>query len=205
LKNKWQSIVIYLPSTSDYFEGKKSIKRGQALIDSAGRKIGYVVSADSIDFMPLGSKEAKVYQMRLAGYITQTDVEPATVPENDLESLIASNKAKLDYSVFKKFISRFGLRNFKDDIDEKYPPNISYVLYYDTYVSADAVFRIQLVFRNNKLVAVFHSRNFDSAGFSDIKMQVTHLLWVKNHNVKEMKAYARAYHKIYEVCDCKAD
>jgi len=197
-EGKWISIVIYLPSGKEFYNSKMKIKKGYNLVDSVGKKIGYVVS-DSIDAMPMYSKSQKLYTMRFAGYIKNEDVRPSTVPENLLQKLINSNKTNLNFDYLKSFISEFGLRYYKDEIDKKYPPNKSYVLWYDSYVVSNAVFRFQFIFNKEKLVAILHSRKLTIVGFKDNKLQNNYLLWTKNNNLKEMDAFIKTYHNIYEV------
>jgi len=199
-EGKWISMVIYLPSQKELYKPNIKLKKGYSLVDSTGKKIGYVVS-DSIDIMPLGSKSQNLYQMRFAGYIKAEDVRPSTVPENVLQQLINSNKTNLNFDYFKSFITDFGLRYYMDEIDKKYPSNKSYVLWHDTYVVSNAVFRFQLIFNNDKLVAILHSRKLTIVGFKDIKLQKNYLLWTKNNDQKEMNDFIKTYHKIYEVPD----
>ncbi|HWZ02869.1 MAG TPA: hypothetical protein VNX40_04605 [Mucilaginibacter sp.] len=199
-EGKWISMVIYLPSTKALYKPNIKLKKGYSLIDSTGKKIGYVVS-DSIDITPLYSKSQNLYQMRFAGYITINDIRSLTVPENVLQQLINSNSNNLNFDSFKKFIADFGLRYYKDEMDKKYPPNKSYVLWHDTYVVSDAVFRFQLIFNKDKLVAILHSRKLNIVGFKDTKLQKNYLLWTKNKNEKEMNGFINTYHKIYEVLD----
>jgi hypothetical protein len=199
-EGKWVSMVIYLPSTKELYKPNVKLKKGYSLIDSTGKKIGYVVS-DSIDVMPLYSKSQNLYQIRFAGYIKAEDVRSSTVPENILQQLINSNSANLNFNSFKRFITDFGLSYYKDEMDKKYPPNKSYVLWHDTYVFSDAVFRFQLIFNKDKLVAILHSRKLSINGFKDTKLQKNYLLWTKNNNQKEMNGFIKTYHKIYEVPD----
>jgi hypothetical protein len=199
-EGKWISMVIYMPSQKELYKPNIKLKKGYSLVDSTGKKIGYVVS-DSIDIMPLYSKSQNLYQMRFAGYIKAEDMRASTVPENVLQQLINSNKTNLNFNYLKSFITDFGLRYYKDEIDKKYPPNKSYVLWHDTYVVSDAVFRFQLIFNKDKLVAILHSRKLTIAGFKDSKLQKNYLLWTKNNNQKELNEFIKTYHKIYEVPD----
>jgi hypothetical protein len=199
-EGKWISMVIYLPSAKEFYKPNIRLKKGYNLIDSTGKKIGYIVS-DSIDIMPLYSKSQNLYQMRFAGYIKAEDVRPLTVPENVIQQLINSNSTNLNFNTFKQFINDFGLRYYKDEMDKKYPPNKSYVLWHDTYVVSDAVFRFQLIFNKDKLVAILHSRKLNIVGFKDIKLLKNYLLWTKNSNEKEMNGFIKTYHKIFEVPD----
>src|ERR1700753_2459576 len=41
---KWISMVIYLPSAKAFYKHNVKLRRGDSLIDSTGKKIGYVVS-----------------------------------------------------------------------------------------------------------------------------------------------------------------
>jgi hypothetical protein len=199
-KGKWLSMVIYLPSQKELYKANIKLKKGYSLIDSTGKKIGYVVS-DLIDVMPLYSKSQNLYQIRFAGYIKAEDVRSSTVPENALQQLINSNNSNLNFNYFKGFITDFGLSYYSDEIDKKYPPNKSYVLWYDTYVVSDAVFRFQLIFDKDKLVAILHSRKLAIVGFKDNKLQKNYLLWTKNNNQKEMDDFIKTYHKIYKLPD----
>lgn len=199
-EGKWISIMILLPSSKKFYVPDIKLKKGYSLIDSTGKKIGYVVS-DSIDIMPMYSKTTNRYEMRFAGYITANDVRPSSVPENELCQIIKSNSTNLNFNVFKKFINEGGLTYYKDEIDKKYPHNKSYVVWYDPYVTANAIFRFQLIFNNDKLVAVFHSRKLVVTGYKDVKLRANYLLWAKNKDEKEMNAFIKTYRNIYEVPD----
>ncbi len=169
-EGKWMSMVIYLQSTKTLYKPNVKLKKGDNLIDSAGKKIGYVVS-DSIDIMPLYDKSKNSYQMRFSGYIAAKDVRTSTVPENILQQVISSNKNNLNFDCFKKFMADFGLRYYKDEMDKKYPPNKSYVLWYDSYITSNSAFRFQLIFNKTKLVAILHSQKLCDMGFKDIKLK----------------------------------
>lgn len=197
---KWEMIVIYLPAKKEYFDGKIKIKKGDPIMDSNGRRIGIILS-DQIDAMPMHNTVDNSYIMRLAGYITTDNVQPASVMENELAQIINSNKKNLSFEIFKKFISDFKLTRWKDDLDKYYPANINYVVWYDSYIGSGAVFRIHLIFSHQKLIAILHPAEIKNTGFAEIKTNMNNLMWLKNDNITEMKKMANTYHKIYEVPD----
>jgi hypothetical protein len=199
-EGKWLSIVIFLPSKKEFYKPNLKLKKGYSLIDSTGKKIGYVVS-DSIDVTPLYSKHNNLYQLRFAGYIKAIDVRPSSILETELQNLFNSSSTDLSYNSFKKFIADFKLRHYKTEIDESYPSNNSYVLWYDPYVVSNAVLRVQLIFDKDKLVAILHSRKLKITRFKDIKLERNYLLWIKNNDEKELANFIKTYRKIHEVRD----
>jgi hypothetical protein len=196
---QWQSVVVYVSSKKAYFDGKAKVKKGDPIIDTMGRQIGYVVS-DQVDAMPMRDAQNK-YTMRLAGYIIKDNVQPASVPENRLAQLINANKKDLSLKVFKKFIDDFGLTKRKDDLDKYYPDDVNYVTWYDTYAGGPTVFRIQLIFDHGKLIAIFHGSAMPNTGFPETRTNTNNLLWLKNNDQAAMKKMANSFHKLYEVPD----
>jgi len=200
ITGKWQAVVIYLPSKKEYFDGVIKVRKGDSLYDSSGNKLGYVVS-DKIDAMPLHNTASNSYLLRFSGYILTTNTRPTSIIENELSELVISNKKKLNYNVFRKFITDYGLTKYSDEIDKLYSPNISYVVWYDSYIGGPSVFRLQLIFNHDKLVAIFHGNNLKKTGFPEIKTTNNNLLWLKNSNLLEMRKFAKDYDRLRESDD----
>jgi hypothetical protein len=204
INGKLQPIVIYLPSKKAYFDGIVKIKKGDSLLDSGGNKIGYIVS-DNIDAMPLHNTETDSYLMRFYGYIETNNTRSGSVLENNLSEIINSNKKSLNYSVFKGFISDWKLEKYYDEIDKLYPPNVSYVLWYDSYLTGPSVFRMQLIFNGEKLVAIFQGNELKKTKYPELKMKSNNLLWLKNRYLAEMKKFAKDYEKLHDEIDDESE
>lgn len=199
IERKWQSIVIYLPSTKDYFTGVKKMKNGDPLFDSAGKKIGYIAS-DKLDFRQEQSSVDHSYDMRLAGYIIDSNINRASVPERQLEQLILSNKTSLTYGNFKKFMSDLRFQrheNNKDQLELENPQLRSYVYYFDSYIGGPTIFRLQFLFHHDDLVAIFHGRPLQKMGFKDIRLGNNYLLWLKNEKDPELQQLLHSYKRLY--------
>ena len=188
------SMALYLPSTKEYFDGIKRLKKGDALIDSNGKKIGEVIS-DSIQYSPLGSAKTNTYLLRISGFIHPNDVQSTTVPEYELEKNILQNKNNLLFIHFQHLISEFKFEKTTYFSSFGYPN--SYLLRYDSYLGH---IRIFLVFKRNQLVAILHDRELKDLGLEDIKLETINLLWVSG-NADKKKKFINRYKEIYESGD----
>jgi hypothetical protein len=200
IEGKWQSMVIYLPSTKDYFTGVKKMRKGDPLFDSTGRKIGYIAS-DKIDLMPQGSTVDHSFDIRLAGYIVDSNIDVASVPERQLEQLILSNKNSLTYANCARFMAEFRFERHekhKDEIEEANPQLRSYEYYFDSYIGGPTIIRLQFLFHNNDLVAIFHGRSFRKMGYKDIRLGHNNLLWLKNETDPGLQQLLHSYKWLHE-------
>ncbi len=187
-----QTMVIYLPSTKEYFDGEKKFKKGDFLIDSTGRKIGEVISIP-FDYMPLYSSRDNKYTIRLSGYISPIDIQPISIPENYLEEIITKNKNTLNLSVFEQFFSDFGFEN--DSTFKDYGYSQYYFLRYDSYLGN---IRLRFLFKHDKLIAILHSRKINTFGFEDIKLETAYVMWIKANDRSAMKKFIDSYKYNFE-------
>lgn len=197
----WQPAVLYLPSIAAYFNGDKKPQKADPLVDGRGRKIGYIAS-DKLNFTPQQNTLDGSYSMRLAGYIVDSNINAASVPEHLLEQLIVSNKGDLTLEACQPLLAGLGFERHaknKDDIEELNPQFHSYVLYFDTYIGGPTIFRLQFLFHNDRLVAVFHGRTLKPLGYKDRSVGGnSHLLWLGKPDDPEFNRLLRSYEKLYE-------
>ncbi len=199
-RGPWQSVVLYLPSTAAYFSGDKKPQNADPLLDSRGRKVGYIAS-DKLDFTPQRDVVDGSYSMRLAGYIADSNINASSVPEHQLEQLIISTKGHLTLEVCQPLLTDLRFQRHKKNIDaieEANPELHSYVLYFDSYIGGPTIFRLQLLFQNDQLVAVFHGRTLAPLGYKDRSVgRNNHLLWLGKPDDPEFNRLLRSYQKLY--------
>lgn len=188
----WEDIVVYVPSTKAFFDGTKKLKKGDTLVDSAGRKIGEVIS-DSIEYMPRGDRTLNTYDLRIEGFILTKNIRLSSTPEYQLEGIIKANKDDLLLGVFKPFLSKWGF--YRIDTILKIFPYQDYFFYVDYFWDNN----MHLIFdRSNRLVAILYTRNLENMGFEVIKMQQCNVLWVNKDDKEGKKQFIEKYKKIYE-------
>ena len=137
-KNGWHIIAIEPTNPpSDY--SKNFIKKGTKIL------VGNLVVGEAI-------QNAEV-TFGLRGYTQEANIKPETIIENALTPLLQKLDTTRSLLNFQKFINNFQLR--KDDQFK------DYTVYYngENWIEdASPMHRIGLVFQNNRLVAILHSR-----------------------------------------------
>jgi hypothetical protein len=196
LLGNWREMVVYIPSSKAVFKGERKMKKGDPLLDSAGRQIGYIAS-DAINLMPQGSIAANVFQIRIIGYVADSNIDQASVPEFQLQQLVANNKDNLTLDVFKDFMTAHRFRKY-DELEEAVPQYDIYDCDFDLGVAGPTLCRLQFVFRGQQLVAVLHGLPLTCPGFTDTPLlKRHHLLWLGPKAAPERMELIQSCNKIY--------
>jgi hypothetical protein len=196
IHGRWQQMIIYLPSSKPFFTGERKMKKGDPLLDSAGKQVGYIAS-DSIDLSPLGSVAANVFRIRITGYVADSNLDQASVPELQLQELVAKHKDSLVMGVFKDFMAAHHFRKY-DEIEQYVPQDDVYDCYFEGYIGGPTMFRLQFVFRGERLVAILHGLPLSCPGFTDTPLlKHHHLLWLGPVGAPEKMELIRSCNKIY--------
>lgn len=186
----WVEMIVYVPSTKDYFDGVKKLKKGDLLCDKAGNKIGEILS-DSVKYMPMGNTAKNKYQLRLEGFIPLQNIQDTSVRENRLRNFLDENKNILTYEQLKNFIQQFSFYRIDEFLNSK---KYDCYFYYADYFWDNNIY---LVFEKGNLIAILHSRDLKLSGVKDIQLQHTNLLWLKNNSDKQRDDFAKSYNKVY--------
>lgn len=150
-QNNWCRIAI-MPSNppKDYY--KNFIVKGtKILVD--GKIVGETVENSEVTF-------------GMRGYTYIDNIKPETIIENGLMSYIGNNDTAHSFNYFLDFINNFQLRKWQMQIN-------GYIVYSkdENWIEdASPMDRIGLVFENEKLVAILHSRPISIDGTIDYKL-----------------------------------
>ncbi len=109
-------------------------------------------------------KEVEV-SMGLIGYTHKENIKTNTVIENALMNHFEKQKAKRNLEDFKNFIT-----NFKLEQDDQFKGMSVYYNYESWIDDPSPMIRIGLVFKNEKLIAILHSRPLTIEGTKDHKL-----------------------------------
>jgi hypothetical protein len=189
-KGQWEEMAVYLSSTREYFHGKKKLKKGDVLTDSEGNKICIILS-DSVEYMPMHNTENGEYLVRLSGYVRLQNIQASSIPENVLKDLLISKKNILTFDELKTFIQKFHFYKVEDFLDAK---KYNCYFYYADYFSEN---NIHLVFENQNLIAVLHTRELKLPGTQNFQIADQDLLWLKSNSEKERSNFVKNYQKDY--------
>jgi hypothetical protein len=149
-ENGWNVIGI-LPTNpeSDFEDGV--LKKGVKIL---------------VDKQVVGKTKKEVeLMMGLVGYIQKENIKPNTIIENAIMSHFEENKDSREFVNFKKIIS-----NFKLQKDDQFDGMTIYYNYENWIVDPSPMMRIGLVFKNERLIAVLHSRPLVIEGTKDNKL-----------------------------------
>lgn len=192
---QWIPIAIYIPSSKPFFDLTAQLKVGDQLIDLNGITIGKVTS-NRINAMPLHNTVSNTYQLRITGYILISNIQENSIPENILSNLINTNIKELEYTIFESFIQKYGF--YEIDCFIETLPQYKVYFYYVGYYWGN---NIHLIFENNRLAAVLHTRAMDVIDFESTKTPENNLLWLKKSDIKAKKKFLELYQKKYEMIE----
>lgn len=152
LKNGWYKISVSIKTTQKQLDEGYDVKKGDKLIGLKGKLLGVALS----DVPPEASMPTSAY-MEIFGYVRVSDIKVNSIPENNLDSILKVKAAHLQYVDLKDFLKRE--EYFKADLLHKTLPKMDeYCIYESTVVDESPGYRIGLIFQDNYLVAIEHSR-----------------------------------------------
>lgn len=146
----------------DFYDDLRLNKKVK-LYNNLGKKIGVTVT----DFNPFVFliQNDSTQQIQIAGYLSNTSINPQSVPENNLSELLlnATNNAQFDY--FKQHINAFNYLFAQEENNYT-----SYTIFEPDFVKQVLNPRILMVFYKNELIAVFHTRSVKVKHYDSIEM-----------------------------------
>lgn len=173
--NKWVKIGVYLKLTPKQIE-KFQIEKGENLRNEKGDPIGVTLHQVNISMVEdeIGYVEA---------YTHQDNINRAFNPEQELMKILTqgSNQKK----AFDSYMKKFGFEEYQEDHILKYK---QYFIYESTVVDFSPLDRITLLFNQNTLSGIFHTRNIIAKGYKTHSLVRGHKLTVpETMNPKDLK------------------
>ena len=165
LKANWYQIAITIKITEDIYSSGQDIKKGDKLMDWNNKIIGVALT----DIPPSccspwtsggAPGNPKRFGMDIFGYTFKDNIYSWSIPENPLNKLILENKNNLNLIAFKKYLSDFKFE--QSGLLKDLPTLTEYMIYENDIDDPSPLDRIRVVFENQKLIAIVHSREIDS-------------------------------------------
>jgi len=165
LENGWFKITFTIKITKQqYDKGRReygkgyAVRAGEKLFDLHDKFIGVAI-ADVPDTLTNtqsygDNRSGKSFQTEFFGYVAKTNIKENSIPENTLDSMYTANN-HIDYNTLKNFMLKGRYEN-QHVIDKFLPKFTEYCIYESDDNSAG--YRIGLVFENDELIAIEHSR-----------------------------------------------
>jgi hypothetical protein len=162
LKNGWFEVSFSARITNQQFSSGYSPKKGTPLYDLDHKLIGVTLADIPGKFAwpsATGGTEGH-YQtcwIEIRGYVSKNNIKPGSIPENALDSIFKPGKFSFQYDSIKGFMKVKGYK--PQGIIKKTLPNCEeYCIYESTVVDQGDGYRIGLIFENNELIAIEHTR-----------------------------------------------
>jgi hypothetical protein len=170
LENDWYELVVSLTLTEKQFESGL-IKKGDKLYSGKG-EIGVALKDLSIGSKYSGGGApgvTKWYGVDIYGYTFKGNIRPESIVEPAISELIESNSQNLSIQTFKKHMDYFGyVDGLKIKDLGKYE---TYMIYESILDDISPLDRIRLIFENEILIAVVHSRNLTLTNFETVPIE----------------------------------
>lgn len=170
-KNGWYKIAISVTLTEEQFKND-ILKRGAKLYNGRNEEIGVVLKDFSVSSTFSGGGAPGVpkwYGGEIYAYTFKSNIRPESIVEPVISELINSNKTDLTLSVFKEHMKYFGYVDGLRIRDmDKYK---TYMIYESIIDDPSPLDRIRLVFENENLIAVIHSRALTLTGFEMVPIE----------------------------------
>jgi hypothetical protein len=167
IKKDWYEILVTIKLTEQQYNTYPLIfKKGTKLFDMQDNEIG-----ETLVDLRVGSKMTaggapgvpKWYASELHGYTYKSNIRPESIVEPVLKDLIKENKSNLTIDNFKNHMSEF---HYTDGLEiPNYGNLTTYMIYENAIDDPSPLDRIRLVFEDNKLIAIIHSRELDLFDF----------------------------------------
>lgn len=128
---------------------------------------GKIIGVALQDFTPYKFIEEidTAYVFELSGIISQACINSSSVPETDLNKILAVAKQNAQLDTFINYLKKFKFE--VQDTDQKYQ---SYMIYEPNFILQKKEPRILIVFYKNELIAIFYTRNVVAKLYDSIEM-----------------------------------
>jgi hypothetical protein len=197
LTNDWYELVVSLRLTEKQFVSGL-IKKGEKLYSGKG-EIGVALKDLSLSSKYSGGGAPGVpkwYGVDIYGYTFKGNIRPESIVEPAISKLIESNSQKLSIQAFKKHMDYFGyVDGLKIKDLEKYE---TYMIYESILDDISPLDRIRLIFDDENLIAVVHSRDLTIKNFETIPIERGRkLTLIKNFSPDEKEIFIEKNKKTY--------
>ncbi|HAL82547.1 MAG TPA: hypothetical protein DCO83_10185 [Mucilaginibacter sp.] len=162
LKNGWFEVSFSVMITNQQYSSRYSLKKGTPLYDFDHKLLG-ITLADIPDELTTSSATGgteghyKWCWIDIRGYVYQSNVRKNSIPENVLDSTFKPGKFSFQYDSLKGFMKKEGYK--AQGLIKKTLANCEeYCIYESIVVDQGDGYRIGLIFENNELIAIEHTR-----------------------------------------------
>jgi len=159
----FQQILLRVWVKKDHVYDDQQILAKAKLYNENGKIIGVALQ----DFTPYKFIEEidTAYVFDLSGIISQACINPSSVPETDLNKILALAKQNAQLDTFINYLQKFKYE--VQDTGQKYQ---SYIIYEPNFILQKKEPRILIVFYKNELIAIFYTRNVVAKLYDSIEM-----------------------------------
>jgi hypothetical protein len=154
-------IKVWVKKTSVY-DDQQILFRAK-LYNNVGKQIGTAIQ----DFTPYKfiAELDTSYVFELSGVISQACINPSSVPEIDLNKILAVAQQNAQLDTFRIHLKKF---NYEvEDSNQKYQ---SFIINEPNFILQKKEPRIIIIFYKNELIAIFYSRNVTAKLYDSIEM-----------------------------------
>jgi hypothetical protein len=183
-ENSWYNIGLEFGITKEE-NNSGVLRQGRKII--IGQKIVGIIVTD-IKFEPYSYGEDWV---QLSGYTYKSNIYEWSIIERNLEQLLKNISLNRNKIEFLNFISNFQLEK-----DTTAKPYISYHNYENWIDDPSPQYRIVLVFHDNQLIGIAHTRKLQIHNTTDYKAERKfNLLFFNNTSVTLKKRYLQIFNR----------
>ncbi|MCB0632869.1 MAG: hypothetical protein R2824_03640 [Saprospiraceae bacterium] len=159
LENDWYSVGIFMDiDTSELTIS--TVKKGRKIIVD-GKEVGEIKS----DMTVYPRRGYPKVWIELTGHTHKDNIKPGTIIENALVDYLRSSGNGRTIAQLQPFIQQFELER-----SDQFKGYTLYTNYENWLDDPSPMWRIGLVFRNDRLVSILHSRPLDIAETTDYKL-----------------------------------
>lgn len=156
-KEGWVKIVTTAYTLLNNFNTNTlELNRSTPLLGDDGSPVGKVYSKLKLSGLYSISTTASTVYFEVIGYVRKSDIDKDWIPEDRLIYLIDSAKSKITYDELKPEMDKYGFtQTINDSNFVAYQLDDVFGMDYDNPKE-----RMKLIFYENRLVAIFHSKPF---------------------------------------------
>jgi len=202
LESNWFKVSFTIHLTKSQYDSQYEIKKGEKLYDRKGNLVA-IALADIPSALTNSSTYggapgvAKVYEMEIRGYVSQTNIKETSIPENALNTIINQNRSNLTYSKLLDFMALNGYEK-AGIIKKVYSKLNDYVIEESSVDGGSATDRIDLIFEGDELILIVHSRPLKIKDVKDYELDFGMRLTVFRPPYKEsVESFIKKYKEAY--------
>jgi hypothetical protein len=155
----WYGILLYMEIDTAEYKTMDKLEKGRKLI-SDGRTIGEVLT----EMPAYGATDYKSAWLRLEGAIRQENIKSETIIESAIQQYNTQIRSR-NIRDYRQFINDFQL-----DSTQQFGLYMFFYNYESSLDDPSPLYRLGLLFKNDSLKAIVHSRPFEMEGTTDRKL-----------------------------------